>query len=368
VSQFDLDNEPRALDDWQYFSTPPVATANYRVEHADFIVEEQLGFEPSGEGEHVCLWIEKRGQNTQYVAKLIAQFVKQTVSKIKQRDVSYCGLKDRHGVTRQWFSVPVPVKTELDWAAFSTDQINVLHHTRHIRKLRTGVHQGNHFTILLKDVTDLAQCERNIKRIKSYGVPNYYGPQRFGHHGNNLALAKRMFNGESIRDRKLRGLVLSAARSYLFNQLLSERIKASAIAEPIDGDLFMLSGSQSFFSAQIDEQINSRLAQGDIALALPLATGSDKSLTQLAALDFETQCLAPFELWLQGLKAARMSDSARLAVLKPTDLAYDIKANTIRLSFSLPRGSFATALLREIAKVTDAQITDAKAVTTANRD
>jgi tRNA pseudouridine13 synthase len=105
---------------WQYLTRKPTCSADFRAQLEHFQVEEQLSFEPCGQGEHVFLWIEKAGQNTQFVAKQLAKF-----AKVKARDVSYSGLKDRHAVTRQWFCVPVPIKSELDWQHFELSGVKI---------------------------------------------------------------------------------------------------------------------------------------------------------------------------------------------------------------------------------------------------
>ena len=170
-----------------YLYGQPQATALLRQQNDDFIVEEQLNFTPTGEGEHILLFIEKIGQNTQFVAKQIAE-----LTGLKARDISYAGLKDRHAVTRQWFCFKWPIKQELDWQAWQIEGCNILSMQRHYRKLRLGALKANHFQIRLRQVSDASNVLQRAEQVK-HGVPNYYGEQRFGIDGGNLALAKQLF-------------------------------------------------------------------------------------------------------------------------------------------------------------------------------
>jgi tRNA pseudouridine13 synthase len=341
----DLNNPVTGLT---YLHGQPASKGDIRTINEDFIVEEVLGFELSGEGEHVCLFIEKEGENTLYVAKQIA-----LVAGVRNRDVSYSGLKDRHGITRQWFCVPVGIKKTVDWSALESPSIRVLAQTRHIKKLRTGVHKANKFSLLLRNVTDMADIERRLVLLKQAGVPNYFGAQRFGFDGNNLKMAQRMFAGESIRDRKLKGLVLSAARSYLFNLIVSQRVSEQLFNQPMDGDIFRLSGSRSFFSENVNDTIVQRLADGDITIAASMVGDGDAISTGLAH-EFEQRVLQDYADWIAGLKAQRVAADCRPIRLDAADLAYDVvDEQTIKLDFALPTGSFATALLKELVDFND---------------
>ena len=346
---------------YAYHDDKPILRGDFRVKPEDFIVEEQLGFELSGEGEHMCLWVEKQGQNTVFVAKQLAKY-----ANVRVRDVSYCGLKDRHGITRQWFCLPVPIKSDFDSQGFSLAGVNILKAIRHSKKLRTGVHQSNKFSITIGNISagedERASVEQLLQTIRQKGVPNYFGEQRFGHDGNNLALAQRMFNGEVIRDKKLKSIVISAARSYLFNQLLSARIQSYGLGQAIDGDVFKLAGSNSFFASKLDEDIVTRLAQQDIAVALP-SPGSNKDLCEGQALDFKQQTLTPFADFIIGLKPFNLSTDVRTMVLMPQNLEFkwlnssnDSHLSTLELAFTLGKGAFATSVLRELFDLTNCSL------------
>ena len=225
-----------------YLYSEPAATALLRQQPDDFIVDEELNFIPSGAGEHVLLHIEKTGQNTQYVAKQLAE-----ITGLRARDISYAGLKDRHAVTRQWFCFKWPIKQSLDWQSWQLTGCTILSMQRHYRKLRLGALKANRFTIRLRQVSDCNDVVQRADKLKK-GVPNYYGEQRFGIQGGNLRLAEQLFSGAGIEDRKIRGLALSASRSFLFNLQVDARVKAGTFNQLLKGEVVQLDGSGSIWS------------------------------------------------------------------------------------------------------------------------
>lgn len=333
---------------FSYLYGKPQVSGVIRQNPHDFIVEEILDFDLTGEGEHVCLFIEKTGENTQYIAKQLAKF-----ADVKARDVSYAGLKDRNAVTRQWFSVPYPIKKELDWNEFSSDTIKVLKIVRHQKKLRIGCLLGNSFTLTIRDIDQVDELITRFDSIKLKGVPNYFGEQRFGIGGNNLALAERMFNGEQIRDKKLRGLVISAARSWLFNHIVSDRIAQSKFSTALAGDTFMFPVNNSFFTEVLNDSIQQRLRNEEICLSAPMIGNEDAFALETAG-EFERNAIANFDAWLPGLTALKLSNDRRRMTLKPVNLQYSKNDDsTVTLSFILPAGSFATSILREAINYSD---------------
>ena len=180
----------------------PIGTARFKARPEDFLVEEILGFEPSGEGEHCCLWIEKTDRNSNDVASYLAERLG-----IRKRLVSHCGLKDRHAVTRQWFSIHLPGQASPVAADLECEGLRVLAISRNARKLRRGSHDGNRFTIRLRGCGfTFAAASARWQQILARGVPNYFGPQRFGRNGDNLRQARRLFGGEML----VRGSALCA--------------------------------------------------------------------------------------------------------------------------------------------------------------
>ncbi|KKO44108.1 pseudouridine synthase [Arsukibacterium ikkense] len=335
------------LPQWQYLYGKPDITAVIRSQPTDFIVDEQLNFQPSGSGEHLLLQIEKQGQNTQYIARQLAR-----LTGLRMRDISYAGLKDRHALTRQWFCFKWPIKQELAWQQWQIEDSRILQVVRHYRKLRLGALKANHFQLTLTEVSDPAALVKRLDSIKA-GVPNYYGEQRFGRSGGNLALADRLFAGERIMDRQIRGLALSASRSFLFNTVLSARIEQGWFNQVLDGDILQLDGSGSIFTvAAVDSTLQRRLLDGDVHPTAPLV-GIEGSPAGLQAASLEDKALAAHQQWCQGLADYRLQGARRSIRLIPQQLSAAIQGNSVTLEFALPAGCFATSVLRELASYRD---------------
>ncbi|SNY53227.1 tRNA pseudouridine13 synthase [Arsukibacterium tuosuense] len=335
------------LASWHYLYGKPDVTATIRSTPADFMVDEQLNFQPSGSGEHLLLQIEKRGQNTQYIARQLAR-----LTGLRMRDISYAGLKDRHALTRQWFCFKWPIKQALDWQDWQIEDSRILQVVRHYRKLRLGALKANHFQLTLTDVSEPEAILERLQLIKN-GVPNYYGEQRFGRAGGNLALADSLFAGERITDRQVRGLALSASRSYLFNTVLSQRIARGLFNQVLDGDILQLDGSGSIFQIETaDSTLQQRLLDGDVHPTAPLV-GLDGAQVSQQAEALEQEALAGHQQWCQGLVEYRLQGARRSIRLVPQHLNAAIKGNSITLNFALPAGCFATSVLRELASYRD---------------
>jgi len=331
---------------WPYAYGQPASTGTLRAQPEDFIVTEQLAFEPSGGGEHVFLYIEKIGENTEYIARLLARH-----ANVRQRDIGYAGLKDRHAVTRQWFSVWLPGKpgNGPDWALLNSGQLHVLHTIRHARKLKRGVLAGNHFQITVRDWQgDIGTLTRQLEQIKSHGIPNYYGEQRFGHQGQNVNKALAMFEGAKT-GREQRSLYLSAARSFLFNQLLARRVQQQNWNRALNGDTYVLDRTNSCFkSAQADDGINRRLNIGDIH---PSGVLWGKGNADVAddAWQLEQDIIATYPALAAGLAAVGVDRNRRALRANVFDLQWSfVTGEVLELNFSLPAGSYATAVLREV--------------------
>lgn len=330
-----------------YLYAKPEATALLRQQPDDFIVEEQLNFTPSGSGEHVLLYIEKTGQNTQFVAKQLAE-----LTGLRARDISYAGLKDRHAVTRQWFCFKWPIKAELNTQHWMLPGCQILQLQRHYRKLRLGALKANRFQIRLRQVSDTQSVLKRIEQA-SQGVPNYYGEQRFGINGGNLELARQLFAGQGISDRKLRGLALSAARSFVFNQQVASRIEAGIFNIVLKGDVLQLNGSGSVFKVpEADAGLQKRLNERDVHLTACLP-GLGEPMVSADALAFEQQVLARHPALVQGLIDYRLSAERRAIRLLPQQLTASVQGSDIVLSFALPSGCFATSVLRELVQYRD---------------
>jgi len=334
-----MDDLPRA-----YGETAAVGVI--RAVPEDFQVDEIIPMEPDGTGEHCLLQVEKRNSNTDWVAGLLARH-----AGVPRQDVSYAGMKDRNAVTRQWFSVRLAGRDAPDWHALESTDLRLLRITRHGRKLRTGALVGNRFRLRVTAVkVDGDGLEQRLQRIKQGGIPNYFGEQRFGHQGGNLRQARRLLEGGGQHiSRNKKGIYLSAARSLLFNRVLASRIEAGAWDRPLSGDWMALAGSRSGFrlDGPPDEAILQRCREMDIQPTGPL-WGSGEPLVSDRVLRLESACLAPCGLWREGLERQGLKQERRPLRMPAGDLSWVIREREMTLSFTLPKGSYATMLLREL--------------------
>lgn len=329
-----------------------VLSAKIRMAPEDFVVEELDGFAASGSGEHLLLTIEKRGMNTAFAAKRIAEW-----AGIAEMGVGYAGLKDRHAVTRQRFSVHLPRRIAPDPAALEEEGLHVFACEWHAKKLPRGALAGNRFVLTLRDVQgDRADIDARLQLIAARGVPNYFGDQRFGRDGDNLGNALAMFRGRRV-GREQRGYLLSAARSALFNRILALRAGDGSWEQGLEGEVWMLDGNRSVFGPEPwTELLAARLAAFDIHPTAPLwgrgelrTTGSARQFEQ-SGLDDE-ECLA----LRAGLEAAGLKQERRATRLRPLEMTWQWPAATVlELRFALPPGTYATTILAEIGDTIDA--------------
>jgi tRNA pseudouridine13 synthase len=324
----------------------PPLRARLRSSHDDFAVDEIQEITPDGDGEHAWLLVRKRDANTDWVAKALARF-----AGVAPMDVSYAGLKDRHAVTTQAFTVYLPGRASPDWSALGLEGVEVLSHSRHRRKLKRGALAGNRFRIVLREVDgDRERAEQVLQGIAARGVPNYFGEQRFGFGGANVERAQRMFAGERC-DRQTRSLLLSAARSHLFNAVLAQRVGQDCWDRGLPGEIWSLEGSRSWFGPEHPtDALSARLAAGDIHPSGPLwgrgaLPGSDEARA------LEEAALADFAALREGLERAGLEQERRALRLLPRDLRWTwIDDATLELAFRLPPGAYATVVLREAAE------------------
>jgi len=399
-----------------YFTlkTPPKSTALLKQAFSDFIVKEDLGYEMSGEGEFVAVKIRKTDCNTLFVGEKLAKF-----AGVSERHMGYAGLKDRHGITEQWFCLQMPGKETPDFSQFKLEGVEILDVTRHNRKIRTGSLQGNTFEILLRGAKESDELNERLDFVAKYGFPNYFTEQRFGRDGHNLTQAIRWAKGEikvhnrkirtgslqgndfeillrgakesdelnerlnfvakygfpnyfteqrfgrdghnltqairwakgeiKVKDRKKRSFYLSAARSEIFNLVVAERIEQNVADQVLRDDIVQLNGSHSWFKADENEDLvvlQQRLNEQDILLTAPLI-GEEN----LSASAVENKVVLEHQIFQELMKQERMKAARRPLLMQAKDFHWTFVEEGLKLSFYLPAGSYATALVRELVNI-----------------
>ncbi|MCK7597627.1 tRNA pseudouridine(13) synthase TruD [Microbulbifer sp. CAU 1566] len=310
--------------DWPRALGGSAIAGDFRCEPEDFVVDE-LAAPQAGEGEHVYLLIRKRGANTGYVAQQLAQ-----LAGVQSNDAGYYGLKDRHAVTTQWFSVWLAQKPEPDWAQIQNDEIQVLQHFRGPRKLRRGEHIGNRFRICLRNVSGDREAAEQVLQQIPRGVPNYFGEQRFGHSGGNLDLVERFVADEAAGKRRKvnrnqKAFAMSAGRSWLFNHVLAARVEQGNWQQVLEGE-------------------------PETAATGPL-WGRGRNPATAAQLALEDAAMAQWKPWCDWLEHCGLSQERRPLVLVPEGFRHQWQDDQLILEFALPPGAFATAVVRELAEL-----------------
>lgn len=314
------------LVNWPQAYPATQSRALFKQEPSDFKVTEVPLVQPSGEGEHVWLRVEKTGANSNWVAKQLAD-----LAGVKEMDVGMAGLKDRHAITQQWFSVYLPQSDAPDFSQLNNDEFKILKQTKHSKKLRRGDLQGNHFEIVLREVTgEKATLENNLQLIQAQGVPNYFGAQRFGHDGGNIEMGRAMLAREiTVKQRSKKSIYLSAVRSFIFNEVLAERVRQGLWPNAMAGDI-------------IEEYPTGPL------------WGRGRLATTDEALIFEQHIAERYQQLCNGLEHAGLSQERRSLVAKPQEFSWQwLEDKQLRLSFFLQAGYYATSLLQELVTVTE---------------
>ncbi|QPF73908.1 tRNA pseudouridine(13) synthase TruD [Roseateles sp. DAIF2] len=316
------------LPQWPNAYPASGASATLKFLNEDFIVTELPLQLPSGEGEHLWVDIEKNGANTAYIALQLAD-----ATGVQERDVGFAGLKDRYAITRQWFSIHLPKGETPDLTQLQHPEFKVLSQARHLKKLRRGDLQGNRFRIVLRDVAgDRDAIEANLKLVASQGVPNYFGAQRFGHDGGNVEQGRAMLAREiRVRNPKKKGLYLSAVRSLVFNEVLALRIQQGLWGKTLAGDVMDEAGRPTG----------------------PL-WGRGRVSTSDQAQALENSVAERHAILCDGMEHAGLDQERRALVASPVEMAWEWpQADQLVLTFSLPAGTYATSVLKEILHTTE---------------
>jgi len=324
--------------------------AYFRTQVEDFQVTELTSRKLKDSGPHLFLFIEKQGTNTHWLARKLANH-----ANLDLKDVGYAGLKDRHAITRQWFSLPVKDKLPDLTHVFSKDEFTLLSQGYYGVKLKRGALGGNAFRIVLRQVEgDKQQIEQRLELIRARGVPNYFGVQRFGNNGDNLNQAFNMFeNGKRPRNKQKGSMYISAARSFLFNEMLAKRIKLNCWDRPIEGEVFGFPGSQKGFSQEGTCEESQRWRRNLIHPTCAL-WGKNESLAQQALLDIEQEVAADNPVFRDGLINKGLKQERRAARMLVPDLFWMWQGDSLILRFSLASGYFATSILTELGDIQEA--------------
>lgn len=341
-----LPAQPHLDESLPYAYGQPPAAGRIKAHPDDFAVDELLAFPLSGDGKHCYLHIEKAEENTEEVARHLAQF-----ANVAQRSIGYAGLKDRHARTRQWFSVDLTGIPEPDWWQFTSSTIQIVETARHRRKLRRGDLLANRFRIIIRSVTGpQGAIEERLALIERCGVPNYFGLQRFGHQGGNLKLAAELLSGQQeVRSRHHRSLYLSAARAYLFNRILAKRVDGGSWNRLLPGDV-LLHNSDDRPTRRWPEPpaCAEQLASLTIHPGGTLWGRGEPYLVE-EALALERDALAGCDTLCRGLEQAGLERSVRPLRVAVSELSWRFTdAATLELRFALPPGAYATSVIREI--------------------
>jgi tRNA pseudouridine13 synthase len=322
----------------------PAGYARLRSEPEDFLVEEELGFAPADDGPHVLLKVRKRNANTQWVAGELAR-----LCGCRPAEVGFAGLKDRRAVAVQWFSVPRG-RASCDWLALRGNDFEVLEAHPHQRKLPRGALAGNRFAVRLRteqgDARELAsRLGSRLAEIGRRGVPNYFGPQRFGRDGSNL---QQLRGGAERLPRHQRAFALSAARSVIFNALLAARVSEGTWEQLRAGDVANLDERGSIFRVEVpDPALTERCLRLEIHPTGPL-WGQGTPASAAEVLELETAIAARYPEAAAACSAAGMAQERRALRLAVRELRCEPERESVRIHFRLTRGGFATAVLAEL--------------------
>jgi tRNA pseudouridine13 synthase len=337
----------------------PLGRAVLKATAEDFQVDEVLDIPLSGDGEHLWLWVEKRGLNTEEAARRLAR-----AAGVQLRTVSYAGLKDRQALTRQWFSIQLPGKADPDLSAAQDDTLRILGSGRHRRKLQRGAHAANGFTLRLTGLdADHRSLDKRLESIKQHGIPNYFGAQRFGYQGGNLGEAREYAARQALPEqRNVRSRLLSTARSYLFNRVLAARVAEGSWQRAQVGDLLAFTDSRSFFPAGDAECSDPRLAILDLHPTGP-QWGAGPSPAGGATAALENRIADEHASLRDWLVRAGMEHERRILRLPIDRLTWHYpEPDILQLEFVLPPGCFATVLVRELVDLVSVGHTDSPCV------
>ncbi len=310
----------------------------------DFVVSEVPTFQPAANGDFAYAYLEKRGLNTHDLVKALRE------RGVPYNDVGIAGLKDRQAVTRQWLSVPVRFSQQLA-ALDELEGVTVLEMSRHENRLRRGQLRGNRFEARVRNPEPGWESRGHeiIKRIKSLGLPNYFGPQRFGRFNSNAIDAVRMLRGEKVPGgRRLNEFFISALQAHLFNWNLKLRIESGLFDRVLTGDRARRHDTGGMFVVGDGAEESERARRLEISSVLPLY-GRKVAGGLEAAAEYENSVLRRFGLRRSDFRR-HTRGAWRISRVCPEDITLRPRSEGYVAEFTLPSGAYATTLLRELTK------------------
>ncbi|MCS7022464.1 MAG: tRNA pseudouridine(13) synthase TruD [Gemmataceae bacterium] len=344
---------------WPWWTAEwPGVGGRIREQPEDFFVEEIPAYQPCGQGEHLYLQIEKRNVSAEYLLRRLSQQLG-----IPATGLGVAGLKDRHAVTRQWISVPQECGSRLDrLVSLEAEGIRLLQVSRHRNKLRPGHVRANRFRILIRGADATAPWQAILHKLQQLGLPNYYGPQRFGHHGSTLALGwqclHRQVSRSQVRPWQFR-LALSAVQAHLFNVYLARRQQEGLLRRVLEGDVLVHWPVGGLFRAQDVDAEQARLEARQVVPAGPMfgtrlypaaGVAAQREAAVLHRFGLSPASFAGFGKLLTGTR--------RRCLIYVDDLHAHWQAEGLWLQFTLPAGSYATVLLAEVMKTETTWLTE----------
>ncbi len=352
------------MDRFYAYSHAPIPF-HFRQSPRDFVVDEIPLYEFSGEGEHLVYHVRKKNLTTWQMLDLIAKHLN-----IRSRDIGYAGLKDKNAQTKQYISIHKQYEEKME--SFDKEGIKILSKTYHNNKIKMGHLRGNRFFIRLKKVnpTDAQKITQVLGNIKEYGMPNYFGFQRFGIEKNNYKLGEEiLFNGRKERNAKLKKMYINAYQSHLFNLWLSSRLEKSKLISSFDPkEIIDLLNMPEEILTNIKKQKHPfKLLEGDVMMHYPNGRLFHYDMSEEEAERFTCKNVSPTGL-LAGERAkravgmahtiekefdfeAKIDGARRYAWIFPEDVEGKYREDEAwyELHFTLPKGSYATVLVEEIA-------------------
>ena len=348
-------NEPRSsmTERWPRLLSPPVASGSIRHQPQDFIVEEIPAYLPCGQGEHVFVELQKTDLTTDKVIREFAQYFQ-----VSPNEIGTAGMKDRRAVTRQWISLPHRNNALTIITNFSHPNMEIRQVGLHNNKLKTGHLKGNRFDITVRGIDPAyrQEIDQRCQQLITTGVPNYFGPQRFGPDGINEQKGLRILLGGKKRcDRRGLRFLLNAVQAAMFNDLLALRISENLFSRALLGDILVKGESGGCFVCTDAEGDQTRIDRFEIHPTGPMF-GPKMMQPENKPAQMEALIMQRYQIGQEQFKRfSKLTRGARRALridISCLQASWE-KDGSYRLRFQLPSGSYATTLINELINMQD---------------